>query len=211
MLEDIAALSPVNFFTLEANCRYSSAIKAGPLEEKYSLPITEDICLEDAFAGIALAWNEAGLAVDVQVTQLATKSFYPNVNGGDAVELFFDTRDVKTSGFNTKFCHHFFFLPNAVDSISAGEITRFRTGDIHELCDSQNLSLIVTKQRKGYSMYIFIPKECLHGYDPKQFQRLGFTYRISSCELSPQHFSVVTEDYTLEQQPSLWSTLRLSS
>ena len=58
-------------------------------------------------------------------------------------------------------------------------------------------------------LQIFIPAECLHGYDPEQFDRLGFSYRINRYALPPQHFSVVTKEYQIEQQPSLWSHMRL--
>jgi hypothetical protein len=120
-----------------------------------------------------------------------------------------DTRDVKTAGFNTRFCHHFFFLSEPVEGLVAGEITRFRTEDTHELCDPQDLKVISSRKKNSYTMNLFIPGSCLYGYDPDQFNRLGFTYRLNRAHGFPQHFSVVSEDYQIEQQPSLWSSLRL--
>lgn len=61
----------------------------------------------------------------------------------------------------------------------------------------------------SYTLNIFIPNHCLYGYDPAQFGRLGFTYRVNQSEGFAQHFSVVSEDYQIDQQPSLWGTLRL--
>jgi hypothetical protein len=143
------------------------------------------------------------------VSQAFQRVTYPDIARGDSVELFFDTRDVKTSGFNTRFCHHFFFLPEAVDGHQAGEITRFRTEDIHELCDPKELKVKSQLKSNSYQMQIFIPAHCLHGYDSEQFDRLGFTYRINRPDGPSQHFSVVTDDYQVEQQPSLWSSVRL--
>jgi hypothetical protein len=59
-------------------------------------------------------------------------------------------------------------------------------------------------------MKIFIPSQALYGYDVKQFDRLGFTYRINRTGGKPQHFSVNSQDYQIEQQPSLWSSISLT-
>lgn len=58
-------------------------------------------------------------------------------------------------------------------------------------------------------MKIFIPSQCLYGYDPKQFDRLGFTYRINRAGGQPQHFSVISQEYQIDQQPSLWGSIKL--
>ena len=120
-----------------------------------------------------------------------------------------DTRDLKSAGFNTRFCHHFYFLAQAVEGQQAGEITHFRTEDRHPLCDSQALECQIKSSSKDYILQIFIPSQCLYGYDPKQFDRLGFTYRINRVGGHPQHFTVVSEEYQIDQQPSLWGSLRL--
>ena len=214
---------------------------------------------------------EEGIELQVVVNQPVQECFYPDVSRGDGIELFFDTRDVKTSGYNTRFCHHFFFLPEAVDGHQAGELTRFRTEDVHDLCDPNELkiksreaiaklpaaqnrpfdascrgggsstppsmseppphepakpvlargvkiidfslaaSFATTSQTssRGYSLQIFIPSQCLYGYDPDQFDRMGFSYRLNRYRGDPQHFSAVTDEYQIEQQPSLWSSVQL--
>lgn len=153
------------------------------------------------------------MCVQVVVKGSFNEPQFPNFQAGDSVELFFDTRDVKTSGFNTKFCHHFYFLPEAIENegeaIQAGEATRFRTEDVHELCSPQLLEVKTTKGGKEVKMDIFIPKECLHGYDPSLFERLGFTYRINRASGSHQFFTANGEDFTIEQQPSLWASIKL--
>ncbi len=204
--EDSFALSPVNFFQLSVDCHYAAK---GLSEKKYLLPNTSQLCGDEYFAKVALGWNEQGLECLVEVSQPFHQAYYPVVTRGDSVELMVDTRDVKTSGYNTRFCHHFFFLPEAIEGIQAGELTRFRTEDRHELCDPQDLKVKSQFTVRSYSMKIFIPSQCLVGYDPEQFDRLGFTYRINRSHEEPQHFSVVTSDFQIEQQPSLWSSLKL--
>lgn len=213
MFEDLGfSLSPINFFQITADCHelkkdFPSLSKVKG--EQYALPSTSALTNEETFATVFMGHSKNGIELFIVVEKPVTGCYYPDITKGDSVELFFDTRDVKTSGFNTKFCHHFFFLPEAVDGVMAGEITKFRTDDAHELCDPADLKLNVKKSSKGYSLEIFIPKQCLHGYDPDQFDKLGFTYRINREGDVPQHFSSITAEYQIEQQPSLWSSLKL--
>lgn len=208
------SLSPINFFQIRAACRYfaPNPFPAISLKNysKFLLPDTSVLCHQDPFAEVALGWNEEGIEAFVDVKHIFLKSSYPNVRDGDSVELFLDTRDLKTSGYNTRFCHHFFFLPQEIDGVSKGEMTRFRTEDKHELCEASELLLNNQFKKSNYRMHIFIPSQCLHGYDPEQFDRLGFTYRINRFKGDPQHFSVLSEEYQLEQQPSLWSSLQMT-
>lgn len=216
MFEDerVIALSPVNFFQIGADCLYLPSKELFPNltsrnYQKYLFPDTSALCSQETFAEVAMGWNQEGIAVFANIKREYQQAYYPEVAQGDSLELFFDTRDVKTSGYNTRFCHHFFFLPEAVEGHLAGEITRFRTEDIHEHCDPNDLILKPQIKKGSYQLHIFIPSQCLCGYDPEQFDRLGFTYRVNRVAGNPQHFSVTTADYQLEQQPSLWSSLRL--
>ncbi|HRD55822.1 MAG TPA: hypothetical protein PLC42_05430 [Parachlamydiaceae bacterium] len=210
--EEGFSLAPINFFQLSLDCKelekpYPSLMKAKG--DKYLLPATAALTDEENFATLFMGFSSNGIEVLVSIEKPIEKCFYPAITKGDSVELFFDTRNVKTSGFNTRFCHHFFFLPEAVEDHQLGEITKFRTEDAHELSSSSDLQLKVKSLPKGYSLEIFIPKQSLHGYDPEQFGQLGFTYRINRYHGEPQHFSALTAEYQIEQQPSLWSSLKL--
>ena len=216
--DDFVSITPVNFFQLTADCYQSQGQSIGDFPslnkknyKKFLLPDTSALCGEIAFAEVAICWNMEGLEFFINIDSPLRLSSYPEVSEGDSVELFIDTRDVKTSGFNTRFCHHFFFLAEGVDGRFAGEITKFRTEDLHALCDVNELKLKVSKQSTGYALNIFIPKSCLFGYEPGQFNRLGFSYRINRAEGFPQHFSVVSEDYHIEEQPSLWASLNFKN
>jgi hypothetical protein len=207
------AMVPVHYFALSFDCRYlaSKEIEAckGVLGKEYHVPSSAAFCGEDPFAAVSMAWNQQGLAFSVEVQQPVKHSCYPNIEQGDSVQLFIDTRDIKSSGYNTRFCHEFFFLAQEVDGWSAGESTHFRGDDSHSLCDPALLQRKVKVTSTGYTMQMVIPASCLHGYDPDQFDRLGFTYRINRAQFFPQHFSASSFDYQIEQQPSLWASCRL--
>lgn len=211
-MEELPAITPVNFFQLSFSCRRLQEKGSFPRiteVKKYLLPDAASLCGETAFASVAMGWHEEGLEFLFQINQPYLISYYPNISRGDAVELFLDTRNIKTSGYNTRFCHHFFFLPEAVDGHQAGELTHFRTEDSHELCSSKELLVKSVLKKSSYTLHCFIPKHCLVGFDPAQFQQLGFAYRIHRSGDSPQHLSAVSSDFQIEQQPSLWSHLEL--
>lgn len=202
------SINPVHFFSLKWDC--PELLKKKDLSTPpYLVPSTQHLTGEGAFAKLFMGWTKEGIFVLVKVDNPLIASFYPEVEQGDSLELFFDTRDVKTSGFNTLFCHHFFFLPKEVDGVSKGEKTHFRGEETRSLCDPMLLELHSEVSRKGYEMTVFIPADCLHGYDPLQFDRLGFTYRLNRLSGLPQHFSVVSNNYSIEQQPSLWASVAL--
>lgn len=211
--EGFVPLAPRNFFAVEVDLHAvdwekGGSTKSHPLSaKKYRLPLTTGLAEEEAFADVSLGWSDEGIIALVTYEQPFEKSVFPDIRNGDAIELLIDTRDVKSSGFNTRFCHHFFFLPNGVEGgARKGERTHFRTEDRHELCDPEELSL---KPLNKKMLELRIPSSCLNGYNPKDFQRLGFSYRLSRWGGPPQHFSVSSNEYTIDQQPSLWSTLRL--
>lgn len=211
--EAFVPLSPVNFFQLVVDCPHVNGNHLPDTNKKegkaFLLPNTTALCSEEHFADVAMGWNREGLIFDINVLHPFQNVSFPEITEGDSIELFIDTRDIKTSGFNTRFCHHFFFLPEAMSGHQAGEITRFRTEDAHAHCDPHDLVVKAHIKSNSYNLQIFIPSQCLHGYDPDQSDRIGFTYRINRPDGPPQHFSAVSEEYQIEQQPSLWSSVKL--
>lgn len=211
--ENATPLSPINFFQISLDCysikENSSFPQLKSIQKKYTLPDTSGLCGDEAFAKIAMGWNSEGIEICVEADTYHPEVRYPEIAQGDSVEIFIDTRDVKTSGFNTRFCHHFFFLPESIEGHMAGELTHFRTEDAHELCDPKLLKVESQVKKNWYLMHIFIPAHCLNGYEPSQFNRMGFSYRINRRHGAPQHFSAVSSEYQINQQPSLWASVRL--
>lgn len=208
-LEELPPIAPLEFFALEGQLRYAKEPPSSKqMRKSHVLTDTTEWHNEERFAEVALAWNEAGIFVALFADKPFEEAFYPRFDEGDALELFFDTRDLKTAGFATKFCHHFVFLPTPVQGISAQEISHFRTEDTHPLCDSSELQLTAELGKKEYSMQIFIPAHCLHGFDPSSFERIGFTYRIHRFKGAPQHFALSSQHFSVEQHPRLWASFK---
>lgn len=176
----------------------------------FLLPALSKYNDEDVFSDVYLGWTESGLAARIDVHTTFKNAFYPYFKRGDAVELFIDTRDLKSAAYNTQFCHNFFFLPQEVEGVQKGECTHFRSEDSHPLTDEKNLFLETEFGKKGYTLYIFLSKDALVGYDPNSFNRIGFSYRIHRYGESAQHFSVSSQTFTLEQQPSAWISLQIT-
>jgi len=204
LLEQLPSLPPLQFFSVEADVKYGKEVKKGHL-----LPEFAELLGEVHFADVSLAWNEEGILVEVQVRKPFEEVFYPEYEKGDALEFFFDTRDLKTAGVPTRFCHHFLVLPKEVQGIQTHEISKFRTEDSHPLCDPDDIYVETKFTSRSYQISAAFPSSILHGYDPSSFDRLGFTYRISRPKDEAQHFSVSSLFYKIEQQPSLWASLKL--
>jgi hypothetical protein len=207
MFEDIPALCPVQFFGLACDCSYlKGALKK---DKRFQLPATADLLDEETFADVYSAWNVEKLAFLIDVRTPFQKVGEGDIRKGDSIELFIDTRDLKSKGVVSRFCHHFVFYPAQIDGFYGREVTRFRNEDIHRLCHPEDLQIEVNIGKNGYQMEIEIPAHCLFGFDPLSFPRIGFTYRINRAGAPAQHFAVSSQEYAIEQHPALWGTLTL--
>ena len=207
LFEDIPALSPVQFFGLTADCQFiRGSLKP---EKEHLLPSTSDLLDEETFVDVYAAWNFEKLVFYFAVHRPFQKVGDADFRKGDSIELFIDTRDLKTKGVVTRFCHHFVFFPVEVQNFFGREITRFRNEDTHRLCHPEDLGVTPDVDDQTYRLSIEIPAQCLHGYDPLSFPRIGFTYRINRFEGPAQHFAVSSDEYTIEQHPATWGTLKL--
>lgn len=207
LFDDIPSLSPVQFFGITSDCyAIRGKLKAS---KEHLLPSTADLLGETSFADVYVGWNVDKIAVYCSVNIPFQKIGEGDFRKGDSVELFFDTRDMKTKGAISKFCHHFVFFPALAQNFYGREVTRFREGDMHRLCHPEDLHVVPHIEEDSYALSIEIPSHCLHGYDPLSFSRLGFTYRINRAGGPAQHFAVSSEEYTIEQHPATWGTLKL--
>jgi hypothetical protein len=211
MNEEFPLLSPLPFFEVSTECFYLPQDKHSALSNSlYLLPDTSPLTEEDHFASVHMGWNQEGLHFFIKVDVAFQEVFYPDISRGDAVELFINTRPVKNpSGFNTPFCHHFFFLPKEYEGIKAGEITKFRRDEPRELASAKDLHSETEFARSHYRLKIFIPSHALQGYDPEQQKQLAFSYRIHRYGSPPQHYNVSGEEFAIEYHAFLWGPLTL--
>lgn len=203
LLENMDPLLPADFLS------YSFSIPHTKLQKTDFLPDLTYLLDEEKFAFLSLSWNEEGLRGKVFVEKVLEKSFFPDYAKGDSVEIFLDTRDHKKSGFATRFCHHFVFLAEEVNGVQSEEVTRFRQEDSHPLCNSSELEVSCLVEKKSYELSFFIKESALQGYDPLQFPRIGFAYKINRFKGKPQHFPVSSSYFDLLEHPGLWASITL--
>lgn len=179
------------------------------LQKKHRLSEFSEFLGEDLYVQAQMGWNKSGLFFAFDIEKPFEDCFYPEYRKGDSVELFIDTRDLKSAGFVTRFCHHFVAFPNPIEDVHAREVSTFRTEDRHELCDPSQIKVVADFRRKNYRLEIVLPSECLYGYDPSSFERIGFTYRINSLGKDPNHFVVSSEYLSIEQHPNRWASMQM--
>lgn len=201
------ALTPACFLASVVPLKQLDGAKT-TLMPRYRLPHEGKLMDQACFADVFMGWSLDGLGLQIHVHKPWEKSEYPQLQEGDSVELFFDTRDRKEGGL-TRFCHHFFFVPKAVEGLLAAEISTFRDLDAHDLCDPNLLEVQPEMTTKDYRLKIWIPAGCLHGYDPASFNRLGFTYRINRFAGAPQTFAISEREAPFDKHPARWATLNL--
>ena len=208
--ENLETLLPIDFFSVSIDLCYSKTLKSSSLfSSSPVLPSFSQFLAEESFADFTLVWNEEGLLGEVEVKKPFENSVFPRYGDGDSIEVFIDTRDRKSAGFATKFCHHFVFLANEVQGVRVQEMTKFRSEDSHPHCDPHLIEIETKFSKKDYTLSFFLPVSVLNGYDPIAFPRIGFTYKINRHKGLPQHFSVSSQYFDIMQHPSLWSSLKL--
>jgi hypothetical protein len=164
------------------------------------------------FADVRLAWNSAGLALQVEVRGKdqpplgdATK---PRLS--DGLSLWIDTRDSRTSHRASRFCHQFHFLP--AGGGPERDEAAFVQSKIHRaLADAPLVDAVPLRVRKragGYRLTAWLPAAALAGYDPEQSPRLGIYWVVRDGELGEQA-SGATADLPYAEDPTLWGVLEL--
>lgn len=206
-VEPFSSILP--FFALSVDCHYWRGKKGDRLTSVYELPLLSTSGIGKVFLG----WNEEGIFLNVEWDKKIEEVYFPDFKRGESVELFFDTRDGKKGRSLTRFCHHFVFLPRSVEVndalLTALEITTLRAEEKRESAPPDLLFVETEEKRKGALTRIFIAREALHGFDPSNFDKMGFSYRINAYRLESQDFTVSSRDFALEHHPSLWASLTL--
>jgi hypothetical protein len=201
-------------------CRYVKDVPAENADRLLDLPET---CRIDTFAGedeqrsfadVRLAWNEFGLAVQVEVKgkEQLPQGSASRPRGSDGLTLWVDTRDARTSHRASRYCHQFHFLPTGGGSdedepvFSQSKINRALQDA--PLNNASDVPFRCERTKHGYRIEAFLPAAILNGFDAEQNPRLGFYYSVHDAELGEQVLSVGS-DFPYWEDPSLWSVLEL--
>jgi hypothetical protein len=217
----MAALLPYPFlFRIAYRCPYIKTMPQSGRDELVDLP---EVCRIERllasegqrdFADVRLAWNEAGIGLQVRVSG---KSEVPQGDAArprssDGVSLWLDTRDARTSHRASRYCHQFHFLPTGGGS--EGDEPIFVQSAIHRalqdapMAPRNDVRFRSSRIKGGYQIEAFLPASALTGFDVEQNRRLGFYYAVRDAELGDQVLSVSAE-FPYWEDPSLWSVLEL--
>jgi hypothetical protein len=166
------------------------------------------------FADLRLAWNEEGLALELEVRGKdqppAGDAARPRLS--DGLSLWIDTRDSRGSHRASRFCHQFHFLPRG-GSEDRDEPAFVQAKINRALQDAPfappgSVALRCRVRATGYRLAAFLPAAALAGFDPAQNPRLGIFYLVRDAELGEQALAAAA-DLPFAEDPTLWSVLEL--
>lgn len=166
------------------------------------------------FADVRLAWNERGLALQLEVKskEQAPVGDPARPRQSDGITLWLDTRDARTSHRASRYCHQFHFLA-AGGGAERDEPVFVQTkinralGDA-PLVSGSEIAFQMMNVKGGYRLEAFLPAAALHGFDPEQNLRLGIFYAVRDHEHGEQTLGAGV-DLPFADDPSLWSVLEL--
>ena len=190
--------------------------KEGPLlelSEEYALPDLSALQEGPRFAEIRMAWNVNGVGTRVQVQGKRSKPVChaPIPEESDGVQVWIDTRNTQSIHRASRFCHHFCALPAAEKRRGgpiAVQLPIARAREEAPLARPEQLPVQAELRRDGYVLDLWLPTECLSGFDPEANPRLGFYILVRDMELGEQYLTVGRE-FPFASDPSLWSTAEL--
>ncbi|MFQ3651934.1 MAG: hypothetical protein SNJ75_16550 [Gemmataceae bacterium] len=213
-------LVPYRFlFRIAQPCRYAPGLPDDD-EDLFQLPDTFGLNSwttldgQAPFAEVRMAWNEDGLALQVEVRgkELPLRGNASRPRQSDGVSLWLDTRDSRASHRASRFCHQFHFLPTGggadLDEAVVVQTKIARALADAPLADPGQVLLRVQHRAGGYRLKAWLPASVLSGYDPEQSRRLGVFWVVQDTELGTQA-SGPTTDLPYAEDPTLWGMLDL--
>jgi len=205
MLDNPIDLKALNFFDVTINC-YKVTSKINLLNKKYLLPSFSSLLNEEEFAKVYVGWSPLAIffLFDIDIN---FSNFNEDFRKGDSIEIFIDTRCLKTKGYLTKFCHHFVIYSEGQNR--AEEITRFRQDEMHPLADSKTIEVESIVKPNSAIVNVSIPSISLFGYNPNEISSFSFSYRINRKDLPPQNFSISSFEHLIEKSSHLWVKMNL--
>lgn len=202
---------PVHKLSRKPEIKSGKLSKKIPLSEKYLLPSFAELEKQTDFATIKAGWHADGLAWEVEVQgKQEPVVFHPkDPEESDGLQIWIDTRDTQNIHRASRFCHYYCCQPNlpqATSQVTPLPIARAR--EEGATVDHKQLLTHVEHFKDGYRLQLWLPAECLTGYNPQEFSSLGFYYHVVDRELGEQ-FLTVNNEFPFAHDPSLWSTLEL--
>jgi hypothetical protein len=214
------SLVPNRFlFRLTLPCPYLADL---PREGEDLLDLPESCRLDNQagmdglrnFADVRMAWNERGLALQVEVRgkEKSTAGDSSRPRHSDGVTLWVDTRDTRTSHRASQFCLQYHFLPvgGGPDKESPTFVQTKINRALRDAPSAPAGSVLYQSEvrGRGYRVEAFLTAEALYGWDPEQHPRAGVFYAVHDQELGTQTLGA-GPDFPYTEDPTLWGVLEL--
>lgn len=177
-------------------------------EPRYLLPPLVELEGQRPIADVYLAWNEDGLlaAFDVPGRRGPLRCRLDEWWKGDGVRLCIDTRDTRDNRRATQYCHFFYALPTSPSGRPVVGVHRMsQAREFSPPGDVRRIRIASRIAHDRYSLELFIPADCLHGWDPLEHPRIGLFYKVKDTTLGQQHLTV-TDELGWNIDPSTWAT-----
>ncbi|UUO06380.1 hypothetical protein M4951_23915 [Blastopirellula sp. J2-11] len=212
-----AVLSPPFLFHFSVPLRYRAKIwsdKPLAFGEEYRLQSFGHLEGRRQFADIRAAWNERGIAFSVNVTGKRQAAWCRESRAveSDGVQIWLDTRATNNVHRATKFCHRYVFLPtgggHSLREPAADQLLINRARENAKPIRPGELRIRSQMKADGYFLEFCVPATALTGYDPSEYDRVGFYYAVMDRELGWQNFSVGNQ-FPFDEDPSTWGVCEL--
>lgn len=181
-------------------------------DESFRIPDLMSLEGQSSFADLFMGWNDDGLYFALEVSGKKSYKVDPkNYWQADCLELWIDTRDMKDLHRANRFCHHFFFLPGGRGRDGKSPIGRQTTiekaREQAPPCPEDSIRVALKRLKSSYRMEIALPATGLNGFQPREFEHLGFNYTLRDCE-RVQSWSVGRVAAVTD--PSTWGSVQLT-
>ncbi len=185
------------------------------LEDKYILPCFAELDSKRAHSEVRGCWNEQGLTFTVRVEGKRQPPWCKEsaLADSDGFRLWIDTRATHNIHRASRFCHSAKFLPAGGGRMLEEPVAEpqliSRARENPKPAPHGAFQVRSEKRVDGYLLQAHVPAHTLTGYDPGEYDRLGFFYAVCDRELPWQTFTVGPE-FPIAEDPSVWATLELT-
>jgi hypothetical protein len=207
-VEDLPRAFGSDLLEVEWNIPSCKSLKDVEGHKSSTLPSVEKYTLQEEFADVYMGISKTEIFVVFDVQSPLEKTFYPDFKKGDAIELIIDTNPSKVQSVTTRFVHHFVFLPQPYEGISAKEITRFRGNESRSLVNDEELRTSVHQGKRNYKISITISLNALYGMSGSENKKraIGIGYRVHRYKGEVQEFPHNGQSMHFDVHPNLLAT-----
>jgi hypothetical protein len=184
------------------------------LSDSYQIPALSEFEDQPNFADVRVGWCEQGLFVSASITQKKQSLWCKETQllESDGLQIWVDTRATHNVHRASKFCHWFAVLPTGGGGRNEKPIATMlkinRSKDDSPAINRSKIDVASTISKTGYQVNVFLPAQCLNGWDTNEHRNLGFNFAIVDRELGWQTLAIGPE-LPISEDPSMWQTMRL--